>query len=235
MPLNTESILLAQGAMKRARQYAGPLDGLIHDEMIAAAEAIPEVKRSWPNERKLVAFVQQLSGLRGDAVDGHWGDQTQRAYDALAHRRLFGTAEPSWRPEDRADRNPNNWPSQGGSDAALMAYYGQPGSRLVSLTPPYAHFLAWSPDRQARTIRCHALVRDSLERVLTKVLRIYGASEIRRLRLDQYGGCYNDRPMRGGTRRSTHAWGIALDYDPANNQLRWGADRANFARPEYAA
>ena len=235
MPLTSESILLAQSAMRRAHQYNGPQDGLIHDEMIAVAENIAAVKRSWPRERKMVAYVQQISGLRGDAIDGLWGDETQRAYDALVHRRLFGSAEPSWRPEDRSERNPNNWPSQGSTDAALTAYYGAPGTRLVPLTPPYPHYLAWAPDQQARTIRCHALVRDSLERVLTNVLRIYGPHEISRLRLDQFGGCYNDRPMRGGTRRSTHSWGIALDYDPTNNQLRWGADRASFAHPEYTA
>ena len=41
--------------------------------------------------------------------------------------------------------------------------------------------------------------------------------------------------MRGGTRWSTHAWGIAIDYDPDRNQLKWGRDRAAFARPEYDA
>jgi hypothetical protein len=39
--------------------------------------------------------------------------------------------------------------------------------------------------------------------------------------------------MRGGTALSMHAWGIAVDLDPINNQLRWGKDRASFARPEY--
>ena len=33
--------------------------------------------------------------------------------------------------------------------------------------------------------------------------------------------------------QSMHAWGIAVDLDPINNQLRWGKDRASFARPEF--
>ena len=41
--------------------------------------------------------------------------------------------------------------------------------------------------------------------------------------------------MRGGSRKSTHAWGIAVDLDPENNRLRWGCDRALFARNEYKA
>lgn len=31
----------------------------------------------------------------------------------------------------------------------------------------------------------------------------------------------------------THAWGLAIDWDPAHNKLKWGRDRARLARPEY--
>ncbi|MCA1748660.1 MAG: M15 family metallopeptidase [Sphingomonadales bacterium] len=40
--------------------------------------------------------------------------------------------------------------------------------------------------------------------------------------------------MRGGSSWSMHSWGIAIDFDPANNQLRWGRDRARMAKPAYA-
>ncbi len=63
----------------------------------------------------------------------------------------------------------------------------------------------------------------------------YGEAEIARLRLDVYGGCYNPRKKRGGSTWSTHAWAVALDFDPANNRLRWGRDKASFARPDYDA
>jgi len=32
-----------------------------------------------------------------------------------------------------------------------------------------------------------------------------------------------------------HAWGIALDYFPAKNRLKWHQDKALFARPAYDA
>lgn len=41
------------------------------------------------------------------------------------------------------------------------------------------------------------------------------------------------RKMRGGSKWSMHAWGIAIDIDPSNNRLRWGKDKARLARPEY--
>ncbi len=228
MPFDADAIRFAQEALQRERTYAGPVDGILNTAMGKALEGHKAIKASWPLARKVVAYVQALIGLKGGDVDGWWGDQTQTTYDQF----VTGDTRP-WRPEDRVVDNPNGWPVQGTRDADLTRHYGKPGSSLVSLTPPYPHFLAWAPSQQARTIRCHALVQDSLHRVLSKVLRIYGLDEIRKLRLDQYGGCYNDRPIRGGTRRSTHAWGIALDYDTLNNQLTWGRDRAAFARPEY--
>lgn len=232
MPLDSSAIRFAQEHLPRNR-YTGPTDGLLNSEMGAALSGRPGLAASWPLARKVIAFIQQRIGLTGRDVDGLWGDQTQTAYDDHLYRLAHGHPPLNTRPEEIVLGTRNHWPRQGTRDSDLTAYYGAPGTRLVSLTPPYAHYLAWAPTQQARTIRCHSLVKDSLERVLTKVLRIYGPDEIRRLRLDQYGGCYNDRPMRGGTRRSTHAWGIALDYDPANNQLNWGRDRATLAQPEY--
>lgn len=74
-----------------------------------------------------------------------------------------------------------------------------------------------------------------LQRVLSRVLNHYGMEEIQGLRLDLWGGCLNVRKMRGGTRYSLHSWGIAVDDDPERNRLKWGRDRAHFARPDYDA
>jgi hypothetical protein len=200
--------------------------------MLAATADIPQVKRSWSLQRRVVAYVQRLAGLKGDDVDGLWGDQTEQAYTELVHRRLFGTPEPTWRPEDRVEVNPNNWPSQR-TDAELIAHYGPVNTDQRRITLPYPHRIAWDPAKAINSFSCHRKVHDSMLRVLTKVFDVYGIGEIQRLRLDMWGGCLNVRPIRGGTRMSTHSWGIAVDYDPENNQLKWGADRATFARPEY--
>ena len=234
MPLTTDALRFAQGELARTRNYTGPIDGEITNAMGPALAGIAELKTSWPLRKKIIGFIQKTAGLRGDDIDGLWGDQTQTHFDALLYRRQFNTDPPTWRPEDRVLGVDNNWPSHANNDEAVRRYYGEPGeSGLVNLVPPYAHFISWGPGTRVRSIRCHRKVHDSLMRVLTNVLAEYGAAEIARLRLDQFGGCFNERPMRGGTRRSTHSWGIALDYDPMNNRLKWHRDRATFARPEY--
>jgi len=70
-------------------------------------------------------------------------------------------------------------------------------------------------------------------RVFNNVLNYYGPQQIRELRLDLWGGCYNERPLRGGTKWSMHSWAIAVDFDPLRNKLEWGRNKAAFARPVY--
>lgn len=65
------------------------------------------------------------------------------------------------------------------------------------------------------------------------VLNSYGLDEIKRLRLDKWGGCYNIREIRGGNKMSMYSWGIVVDYDPVRNKLKWGGDKATFAKREY--
>jgi hypothetical protein len=129
------------------------------------------------------------------------------------------------------DVNPNNWPRQ--YTDAFNDFYGNQGDQLVNVDWPYEHRLSWQLDRKIRRFKCHEKVRDNISRVLTNVLENYGAEEIRILRLDVWGGCFNIRPIRGGTEPSMHIWGIAMDYDPNRNKLRWNSDKAVFAREEY--
>ena len=82
-------------------------------------------------------------------------------------------------------------------------------------------------------ISCHIKVEASLTRVLEAVATKYSAQEIDDLGLNLFGGCFNKRKKRGGSTWSTHSWGMALDFDPAQNRLKWGRDKASFARPEF--
>jgi len=136
-----------------------------------------------------------------------------------------------WRDIIPLDVNPNNWPLQNQTD--LINFYGDMGKNQKRLQLPYPHRLSWDKRIIINSFYCNEKVHDSLIKVLVNVLNHYGMDEIKRLRLDLWGGCLNVRLMRGGTEWSTHSWGIAMDYDPENNRLKWGREKASFAKPEY--
>ena len=163
-------------------------------------------------------------------VDGFLGPQTNVALDNLIflikHKRLPIPFR------DHEVPQASRWPVEGGS--TLKERFGAPGeSNLMSITPAFPHKLSWDPGTVVRTIRCHKKVADSLEIILKNVLKEYGQQRITELGLDLYGGCYNLRNKRGGSSKSMHSWGIAIDYHPSKNRLKWHQDKALFAIPEY--
>lgn len=122
------------------------------------------------------------------------------------------------------------------TDAQLLAKYGKPGdaSQLTTIDLPYPMRLAWDPHVIVTRIQCHKLIADSLKAVFTDILAHYGLPKIQELGIDLYGGCVNVRLMRGSkTKWSRHAWGTAIDLDPARNTLKETKRTARFARPEY--
>ncbi len=238
MELTPEIVKVAQRYLSQKGLYAGSIDGIAGTGTSTALDKVPELKKTWDKNRKLVGVIQlfaQAEGFAPGTIDGLWGQLTQTAYDNLTYKLLYGTNPEIWRPEERIPANPNHWPLQ--SQSELEAFYGQAkpsgNPNLISVTLPYPMIIAWDTSKTVTKITVHKKVKDSLLRVLTKVHQHYGISEIRRLRLDYFGGCFNYRAIRGGTTLSTHSWAIALDFDPINNQLSWGRDKATFARPEY--
>jgi len=191
--------------------------------------------RTWPEQRRALLCLQvfcRKAGFNPGDQDGLWGPQTDYASGQLAHLQANGQPPAPWRDEQGVPANPNVWPLERGAD--LTAFYGQPGEgNLVSIDLPYPMRLSWEPKTVVTRTRCNAKVKDSLGRVLRQVLAHYGLARVQALRLDLFGGGYNLRDKRGGSSLSTHAWGIAFDFDPDRNQLKWTRDRASFARPEY--
>lgn len=124
------------------------------------------------------------------------------------------------------------WPTQAG----VRQFYGEPGSPectagMCDLAYPMR--IAWDTSSIIKRFRCHVKVESAFERIFAATLATYGLPDIQKLGLDLFGGCYNLRQMRGGNSWSMHSWGIAVDLDPARNQLKWGRDKAVFARPAY--
>lgn len=145
------------------------------------------------------AGILEIQRKIGVKADGFWGPKSIAA--AQAHLRAL---MPS----------PNPWPKS--DQDSLNYFYGAAGdeSKLVSLPAPV--LMAYE-GAAIRTIRCHRKVADSLARALTTAASV--APEI----VAVYDGCYNNRPMRGGSTPSLHARGAAIDLcaDSNGNHQSW--------------
>lgn len=122
------------------------------------------------------------------------------------------------------------------TDQQIIAKYGQPGdfSNLTSVKLPYPMRIAWDTKIVVHKMQCHKLAAEPFLNVFNDLLSHYGFTELQRLGIDLFGGCVNVRLQRGSkTKWSRHAWGIAIDLDPARNKLKETKKTARFARPEY--
>jgi hypothetical protein len=139
----------------------------------------------FPMTKRDIQLIQEKIGAYPDGV---WGPMSR----AACQKHL-----------DRLRPVPVQWPMQ--DDQSLIAFYGQPGdeSNLVNLS--VADLGVHYESQAVKTIRCHTRVASSLHRVLTAISKTHPYV------LKQYGGCFNDRNMRGGSRKSLHAWGAAID------------------------
>jgi hypothetical protein len=233
--MTAKAIKFIQAQLNARGLDAGPEDGVLGPRTIAALDRVEETPQGWSKKRKQVAFIQLLArekGIEAGPIDGYWGPQTDYAFEALIQIVEENKEPEIWRPEDLSYANPNDWPKQTPQDN-LVRFYGEAGKNQTKIDLPYPHRLSWNKATVIKSFQCHEKVHDSLHRVLSRVLDNYGPDEIARLHLDLWGGCLNVRKMRGGTQYSLHSWGIAIDYDPERNQLKWDRDRASFASPEY--
>ena len=188
----------------------------------------------WPASRQAVLALQlccKQAGFAPGPLDGWWGPQTDYASSQLLVMQQSGKPPLAWRDNFTTPANPNQWPLEREDD--LQAFYGEPGSELVKVSLPYPLRLAWDTATTVISTQCHRKVAASLQKVLEQVLLYYSFDTVQQLRLDLYGGGFNLRAKRGGTSLSTHSWGIAFDFDPQHNQLKWNSSKASFARPEY--
>ncbi len=118
------------------------------------------------------------------------------------------------------------WPSQANCDS----FYGNPrggaghasgrweAQNLVRYKPPWQMYYEGKP---IVGITIHKKCLDSLSRVFDRAWEMYGKSqaEIEKHHLHQFSGSYAYRNIRGSSRLSMHAYGIAIDIAAELNAL----------------
>lgn len=242
--------------------YKGPLHG-IHDartddaiEGFLRSQGVSGFK-AWSDKRQQLASLQAIARLHGietGAIDGLMGPQTRHAIDVY-DARLANDGKPvpaveSWRddPSNTPPVDPSHplspaplvklappaipggaWPKQ----SQMESFFGSVGTRQVTMTFPFPMRIAWDLDKTTHKADCHQKCKESFEFIWKSTLEYYGIDELRRLRLDLYGGLLNVRKMRGGSAWSIHSWGAAQDVDPDHNQLKWPRIKASLDNPEY--
>jgi hypothetical protein len=122
------------------------------------------------------------------------------------------------------------------TQSEMEKYFGKAnaeGTYLTMIDLPYTMYY----DRQpVKRMRCHVKVAQAFKNVFTDILASYGEQKINELEINDFGGCFNYRLMRGSkTKLSAHAWGTAIDLDPNRNTLKETSATARFARIEYKA
>jgi len=141
--------------------------------------------------------IKELQAHVGTTPDGFWGPKSIAA--CQKHLR-------SLMPKD------NPWPKS--DQRSMRAFYGAPDDNdpIIAVHAPSWLRLYDDADTMVTKIYCHEKVAESLLRALRAA---YGhhPDVVRR-----YFGCHVDRPMRGSSTPSTHAYGAAIDLAASTNR-----------------
>jgi hypothetical protein len=108
------------------------------------------------------------------------------------------------------------WPHD--DTASKIKFFGRPGTNLVPIIPPFQMYYDSHP---IKSITVNKMVATSLLLVFNEILDKCGHDQkkVDEIGASAYGGCYNDRSIRGSKNISNHAFAAAIDIDPAHNPL----------------
>jgi hypothetical protein len=241
MRIQQSDIKLIQKELKEAGLYSGDIDGLrgpkmdaaVHKALLRRKDRLPDGWQDWSGRRKMVALVQAACDERridAGPIDGYYGPTTEYAADLLRVLVKEGALPRPFVDILPISANPNGFPMQ--NEADITAVYGpRPNVPLTRVRCPWLLTLDWEPFQKTSKIAIHSKLASSLEGILESALDHYGLDGIKEFGLDRYGGSYVDRRIRGGSAWSTHAWGIAVDWYPSRNKLRWRSDLASLSDP----
>ena len=113
--------------------------------------------------------------------------------------------------------------------------FGKAGceNMLVSVPVPANYPLKYD-GKPVKSIRIHKLVADRLAAALQDIINHYG-EDIEKVAPGAcvYDGSYNFRQSRNSSSQSVHSWGLAIDFDAANNTMKMSAPKARLSQPIY--
>lgn len=177
--------------------------------------------------KKTIAALKAFQRGRGLQVSGSADELT---VEALRRSASNGPGHPE-RPASPDAGKPSAagpWPHQ----KDVERFYGRVGTSQGRLDLPFPMKLAWDARQTVTRITLHTKVLDSAGRAFGEIADTYSAKERGDLGLDLFGGSLNVRRMRGGSTYSMHSWGIAIDFDPIRNQLRWKSPQARLSHDD---
>lgn len=240
-----------QAALIEWGLYKGDVDGLFGeksrlalDELMARrTEMIAVGWQNWPASRRKIALGQLLChdlDLDVGRIDGLFGLRTKAAFENF-NRKKNGLPAETWR--DELDDLPVSpppapvvpssmvWPRQKDVPNVFGTPCKPPMKRLAL---PFPMKIAWDLKKEIHGFMIHEKVHDSAARVFEKIYAHYGDDGIEEIGINLFGGCYNCKKITGGSGKnwSMHSWGIAIDFDPARNQLHSSHKQARLAKPD---
>ena len=185
-----------------------------------------------------IKAFQKLHGLEDDGDVGPkteaelWpadiSDRIDAVYDTEIDDVPVGSANGESHPFKVKPASKIWTPTQNG----VRKFYGDVGTNQVSLVPPYKMQIAWDTKVTVKKFQIHEKCHDAVLKALTDIADAYDEDRRKELGFDMFGGSLNVRKMRGGNAWSMHSWGIAIDFDPERNQLKWGRDKARLAQKD---
>ncbi len=233
---------LQQSLFANTGHYKGDIDGDAGPMTMKAVDIIEHNGGfkwdGWSKSRRLIAAAQVVLtalGYEPGTIDGLEGNNTREALTSFQTKEVTGKPVLIERipgPDYAPTAGQSEWPLQRDMDS----FYGKPGN--VECTAgkcflPFPFQIAWDASQHVTSVSCHRKVATALTGIFKETANHYGRDLMEAYGLMLFGGCYSLRKMRGGSSWSVHAYGAAVDIDPDNNQLRWGRDRARFAKEEY--
>ena len=119
---------------------------------------------------------------------------------------------------------------------AMVPFYGPAGGGAAtagSCVLPFPFVIAWDTSKRVSRFACHEKLEAAFTSLWAEAARHYGEKRFRALGLDQFGGCFNHRRMRGSDAWSIHSWGAAYDVDPVRNGFWTSGPEATLSHIDY--